>query len=236
MARWRAPRRRPRPPRGMAAVNAALTCQLRAGCRVVASRAPVRLLPLHPDRDPAPLRRAGRSLSTAPTSTPWRDALAEPTDVVFFETPGNPTLELVDIAAVADLAHKARRARRGRQRHRDPDPATAARSSAPTSSSTRRPSTSTARAAASAASSSLRREFKREKLVPPSSRTQGPSLQPLQRLGAAQRPRDPAAARCAPTSRTPRRWPATWPTTRASRACSTRACPATRSTSWRGGR
>ncbi|NHA70361.1 aminotransferase class I/II-fold pyridoxal phosphate-dependent enzyme, partial [Phycicoccus flavus] len=37
----------------------------------------------------------------------WREALATPTTAVFFETPSNPMQELVDIAAVSDLAHAA---------------------------------------------------------------------------------------------------------------------------------
>ena len=37
----------------------------------------------------------------------WRAALATPTKLVFFETPSNPLLELVDIAAVSKLAHEA---------------------------------------------------------------------------------------------------------------------------------
>jgi O-succinylhomoserine sulfhydrylase len=37
----------------------------------------------------------------------WRAALAVPTRAVFFETPSNPTMRLVDIAAVAELAHAA---------------------------------------------------------------------------------------------------------------------------------
>jgi O-succinylhomoserine sulfhydrylase len=37
----------------------------------------------------------------------WREALSEPTTAVFFETPSNPMLELVDIAAVCELAHAA---------------------------------------------------------------------------------------------------------------------------------
>jgi len=35
----------------------------------------------------------------------WREALSEPTAAVFFESPSNPMQELVDIAAVCDLAH-----------------------------------------------------------------------------------------------------------------------------------
>lgn len=37
----------------------------------------------------------------------WAGALAKPAKAVFFETPSNPMLELVDIAAVSDLAHEA---------------------------------------------------------------------------------------------------------------------------------
>jgi len=37
----------------------------------------------------------------------WRRALSEPAAAVFFESPSNPMQELVDIAAVCDLAHDA---------------------------------------------------------------------------------------------------------------------------------
>jgi O-succinylhomoserine sulfhydrylase len=37
----------------------------------------------------------------------WEQALSVPTQAVFFETPSNPMLELVDIAAVSELAHAA---------------------------------------------------------------------------------------------------------------------------------
>ena len=37
----------------------------------------------------------------------WRSALAEPTTAVFFESPSNPMQEIVDIAAVSELAHAA---------------------------------------------------------------------------------------------------------------------------------
>lgn len=37
----------------------------------------------------------------------WEEALAKPTQAVFFETPSNPMQSLVDIAAVTDLAHAA---------------------------------------------------------------------------------------------------------------------------------
>lgn len=37
----------------------------------------------------------------------WESALATPAKVVFFETPSNPMLQIVDIAAVSELAHRA---------------------------------------------------------------------------------------------------------------------------------
>lgn len=37
----------------------------------------------------------------------WRRALAEPADAVIFETPSNPMQDIVDIAAVTELAHRA---------------------------------------------------------------------------------------------------------------------------------
>src|SRR5699024_9284553 len=37
----------------------------------------------------------------------WREALSEPTTAVFFESPSNPKQELIDVAAVSELAHDA---------------------------------------------------------------------------------------------------------------------------------
>ena len=37
----------------------------------------------------------------------WKRAMRPNTKAVFFETPANPTLDLVDIAAVSEIAHKA---------------------------------------------------------------------------------------------------------------------------------
>lgn len=37
----------------------------------------------------------------------WQEALATPADVVFFETPSNPMQDIIDVRAVADLAHRA---------------------------------------------------------------------------------------------------------------------------------
>ena len=39
--------------------------------------------------------------------TQWRAALATPANLVLLETPSNPMLEIVDLPAVAELAHEA---------------------------------------------------------------------------------------------------------------------------------
>lgn len=91
---------------GMAAVHAALMCQLRAGMRVVGSALLFGschwiLTQLCP--------RFGIEveLVDGKDAAAWEQALAKPTDLVFVESPGNPTLELVDLALVGELAHQA---------------------------------------------------------------------------------------------------------------------------------
>ena len=91
---------------GMAAVHAALTSQLKAGDRVVAARllfgsCQYILSELLPRFGVETVLVDGADLDA------WAAALARPTRLVFFETPGNPTLELIDIGAVAKLAHRA---------------------------------------------------------------------------------------------------------------------------------
>jgi O-succinylhomoserine sulfhydrylase len=91
---------------GMAAVNAALLAHLKAGDRVVASRALFgschwivsTLLPK--------FGIATEFVDCADLAQ-WRAALSRPTQLVLLETPSNPMLELVDLRAVADLAHAA---------------------------------------------------------------------------------------------------------------------------------
>ena len=91
---------------GMAAVHAALMCQLRSGMRVVAPRLLFGschwiLTQLCPKFGIEVELVDGKDLAA------WERALGRPADLVFLESPGNPTLELVDIAAVAGLAHRA---------------------------------------------------------------------------------------------------------------------------------
>ncbi len=91
---------------GMAAVFAALACRVNAGERVVASRALFGschyiIAELLPRFGVETQLVDGRDLGA------WQAALAEPAAAVFIETPSNPTLEIIDMAAVAELAHAA---------------------------------------------------------------------------------------------------------------------------------
>ncbi len=91
---------------GMAAVNAALTAPLGAGDRVVAARALFGSC-LYILQDV--LARFGVEvvLVDGADIAGWRAALKPGANLVFFESLANPTLELVDIAAVSRLAHAA---------------------------------------------------------------------------------------------------------------------------------
>jgi len=91
---------------GMAAVHGAIMGQVRAGDRVVASRAlfgscDYIIRELLPRFGVTPVFVDGTDLSQ------WEQALSLPTRCVFLESPSNPTLEVIDIAAVAKLAHQA---------------------------------------------------------------------------------------------------------------------------------
>jgi O-succinylhomoserine sulfhydrylase len=91
---------------GMSAVFNALASMLRAGDRVVASRA---LFGSCHQILTSILPRWGvtTDLVDGHDLAQWEAALARPARVVFFETPSNPMQELVDVAAVSELAHAA---------------------------------------------------------------------------------------------------------------------------------
>jgi O-succinylhomoserine sulfhydrylase len=91
---------------GMAAVTAALLCKLNAGDHIVAARAMfgscryiVEML--------CPRFGIAFTLVDGRDTQAWARAVRPNTKVLFFETPANPTLELVDIAAVSAIARKA---------------------------------------------------------------------------------------------------------------------------------
>jgi len=91
---------------GMAAVFAALICQLKTGDRVVASRALFGSCH-YIIADMLPRFGIETVLVDGTDLNAWKTALAKPTRCVFIETPSNPTLEIIDMAAVAELAHAA---------------------------------------------------------------------------------------------------------------------------------
>jgi O-succinylhomoserine sulfhydrylase len=91
---------------GMAAMFAAVASQVKVGDRVVASRALFGscnyiLTEQLPKYGVETVFVDGTNLDQ------WRDALSKQTVCVFIETPSNPTLEVIDIAAVSELAHAA---------------------------------------------------------------------------------------------------------------------------------
>ncbi len=91
---------------GMAAVFAALASQVKAGDRVVSSRALFNscnyvITQILPRYGVETVLVDGRDLDA------WKRALAPGVKAVFCESPSNPTLELVDLAAVAELTHRA---------------------------------------------------------------------------------------------------------------------------------
>ncbi|GMG81401.1 O-succinylhomoserine sulfhydrylase [Paralimibaculum aggregatum] len=89
---------------GMAAVHAALMCQLRAGDHVVAARALFGSC-LYIVETLCPRFGIDVTLVDGTDLDQWRTAMREETRVCFLETPSNPTLEIIDIAAVAEIAH-----------------------------------------------------------------------------------------------------------------------------------
>ncbi len=91
---------------GMAAVFAALLCRLRAGQRVVSSRALFGschyiVSELLPRWGIETVLVDGRDLNA------WETALAGGAAAAFCESPSNPAMELVDLAEVARLTHRA---------------------------------------------------------------------------------------------------------------------------------
>ncbi len=89
---------------GMAAVSGVLTAMLRAGDHVVSSRA--LFGSCHYVLDEV-LRRYGVEVTFVDGANldEWRSAVRAGTKAVFFESMSNPTLELVDIRAVSEIAH-----------------------------------------------------------------------------------------------------------------------------------
>lgn len=90
---------------GMAAVTSALLCMLSPGDRVVSSTALFGncfwvINTLLPQLGVEVITVDGTDLGQ------WKRALSKPTKVVFFETPSNPTLQLIDVESVCRIAKK----------------------------------------------------------------------------------------------------------------------------------
>jgi len=91
---------------GMAAVTASLMGQLRAGDHVVASRALFGSC-RYVIAELLPRFGVASTLVHGPDLAAWRAAIRPETKVFFLESPANPTLEVIDIAAVAAIAKEA---------------------------------------------------------------------------------------------------------------------------------
>ena len=91
---------------GMAAIHAAMLSHLKAGDRLVASRALFGschwiVSTLLPRYGVATTFVDGGDLNQ------WRHALSAPTAMVLLESPSNPMLDVLDLRAICDLAHAA---------------------------------------------------------------------------------------------------------------------------------
>ena len=91
---------------GMAAMFASLASFVKAGDRVVASRALFGSC-LYVVQDLLPKYGVETVLVDGTDLGQWEAALSKPTVAVFLETPSNPCLDIIDIRVVADLTHKA---------------------------------------------------------------------------------------------------------------------------------
>ena len=91
---------------GMAAVTTALLCHLRQGDHVIAARAMFGGC-RYVVEDVLPRYGIASTLVDGCNPGAWRAAVKPNTKVLFLETPANPTLEIIDLHAVAEIAHKA---------------------------------------------------------------------------------------------------------------------------------
>jgi len=90
---------------GMAAVNGALMSLVAAGDHVVASRALFGSC-LYILEEIMPRMGVNISFIDGTNLDAWRAAVTPDTKIVFFETISNPTLEVIDIAAVSEIARE----------------------------------------------------------------------------------------------------------------------------------
>ena len=92
---------------GMAAVTLSLVGQLKAGDHVVAAKALFGSC-RYVVEDYLPRFGVTSTLVDGTDRAQWRNAVRPNTKTFFLETPTNPTLEVIDIEAVARIAHEAK--------------------------------------------------------------------------------------------------------------------------------
>jgi O-succinylhomoserine sulfhydrylase len=90
---------------GMAAVTATFLCALRTGDHVVGSKAMFGAC-RYVIEDILPRFGITSTLVDGEDMAQWAAAMRHETKMLFLETPANPTLAIVDLKAVADIAHK----------------------------------------------------------------------------------------------------------------------------------
>lgn len=91
---------------GMAAVTAAMLCQVKTGDHVVAAKALFGSC-RYVVEDLLPRFGVPSTLVDGGDLDQWRAAVRPETKAFFIETPTNPTLEVYDIEAIAKIAHEA---------------------------------------------------------------------------------------------------------------------------------
>jgi O-succinylhomoserine sulfhydrylase len=91
---------------GMAAVTASLLCDLKAGDHIVSSRALFGSCQ-YVIAEFLPRLGIASTLVDGTDLDAWKAAVRPETRAFFLESPSNPTLELIDIAAVAEIARAA---------------------------------------------------------------------------------------------------------------------------------
>ncbi|TNE61505.1 MAG: O-succinylhomoserine sulfhydrylase [Alphaproteobacteria bacterium] len=89
---------------GMAAMTAALLCYLRSGDHIIGARAAFGSCRWLMD-ELLPRYGIETTVVDGTSLDAWKAAIRPNTRMFFMETPANPTLDLVDIQAVADMAH-----------------------------------------------------------------------------------------------------------------------------------
>ncbi|MEA2903034.1 MAG: O-succinylhomoserine sulfhydrylase [Alphaproteobacteria bacterium] len=91
---------------GMAAVTTAIVGQLRAGDHVVASKALFGSC-RYVVEDHCPRYGIASTLVDGTDLEQWKNAVRPNTKTFFLESPTNPTLDVLDIKAIAEIAHQA---------------------------------------------------------------------------------------------------------------------------------